>query len=142
MHKQIFVNLAIKDLDRSMAFFQALGYTFNPQFTNKEAACLVLGENLFAMLLTEPFFKSFIKTDITDATKQTEVLIALSVESRDRVNELVDKAVATGATDGRKEDHGWMYSRSFQDLDGHAWELVYMDISQAPGAPGQEKEGA
>lgn len=129
MATQVFINLAVKDLQRSMDFFTQLGYTFNKQFTDEKAACLVISETIFAMLLTEPFFKGFIPgKEIADTTKTKEVLIALSGDSKDSVNELADKAIAAGGKQFREpEDHGFMYSRSFEDLDGHVWEVVWMD---------------
>lgn len=135
MHKDIFINLPVKDLAKAKEFFAKMGYTFDSQFTDEKAACLELGENIFAMLLTEEFFKTFTDKKIADGTKENEVLIALSCASRERVDDLVSKAVAAGGAEYRKpEDHGWMYERSFRDLDGHAWELVYMDMSKVPGA--------
>jgi len=135
MHKQIFVNLPIKDLARSRAFFESLGYAFNPQFSNELGACLVLGENLFAMLLTEPFFKGFTGKPIVDATQATEVIVCVSCESRAEVDELVAKAVAAGGTAPRAPvDHGFMYGHGFEDLDGHIWELAFMDASALPEA--------
>jgi predicted lactoylglutathione lyase len=125
--RQIFVNLPVKDLTRSVAFFTALGFSFDPRFTNDSATCMIVGENIFVMLLIEPFFQGFIKKDICDARKSTEVLVCLSCESRTEVDELVAKAVAAGGTLPRApEDHGFMYSHAFEDLDGHIWELVYM----------------
>lgn len=134
MHRQIFVNLPIRDMARSQAFFQALGYTFDSRFTNDQSACLVLGDNLYAMLLVEPFFQTFTDKAIVDATRQVEVLVCLSCESRDEVDGLIAKALAAGGTTQRPpQDHGFMYGHSFQDLDGHVWELVYMDpTAQAP----------
>jgi len=132
MHKQIFVNLPIKQMARSQAFFRALGYDFDPHFTNEQGAALVLGENLYAMLLVEDFFKSFIDKTIADATQTTEVLTCLSCESRAEVDTLVAKAVAAGGTAHRApQDHGFMYAHGYQDLDGHIWELCYMDTSAA-----------
>lgn len=134
MATQIFVNLPVKDLRKSTEFFTALGYSFNPQFSDENAGCLVISDTIYAMLLMEPFFKSFIKKEIADATKTTEVIVALTVESRARVDELAEKALASGgkpATD--PIDHGFMYSRSFQDPDGHLWEVVYMDPSAVQG---------
>ncbi len=128
MATQIFVNLPVKDLSKSIAFFEALGYNFNPQFTNDEAGCLVISETIYAMLLTIPFFKTFTKKEIVDSTKATEVIIAISVESRKHVDELVNKAfMAGGARSNDPQDYGWMYSWSFQDLDGHLWEVLYTD---------------
>ena len=133
MHQQIFVNLPVKDLERSKAFFAALGYTFNPQFTNEQAAAMVLGDNLFAMLLVEPFFQGFTHKPVHDATKATEVLVCLSCESRQQVDELVAKAVAAGGkAPNPKQDHGFMYGHGFEDLDGHGWELVWMNPEAAP----------
>ena len=139
MHKQIFINLSVKDLKRSMEFFTKLGYTFNPQFTDDKAAALVLGENLFAMLITEPFFATFIPgLAIADTKSQVETLTALSVQSREEVDGIVTKAVAAGGTAFREsEDHGWMYSRAYRDLDGHIWEVVWIDITKAPASPGK-----
>jgi len=127
MHKQIFVNLAVRDLKRSRHFFESLGYEFNPQFTNDQGGCLVLGENLFVMLLVEPFFQTFTKKAIVNAHESVEVLVCLSCASREEVDELVRKAQAAGGTvPGAPQDHGFMYSHSFADLDGHVWELVHM----------------
>ena len=127
MHKQIFVNLPIKNMARSQAFFRALGYQFNEQFTNEQGACLVLGENLYAMLLVEDFFAGFTGKPIADAHRSTEVLTCLSCESRAAVDALVAKAVAAGGTAPRQpQDHGFMYAHGFEDLDGHIWELVHM----------------
>jgi predicted lactoylglutathione lyase len=133
MSRKIFVNLPIKNMQRSKAFFAALGFSFNPQFTNEQGACMVISENIFAMLLVEPFFQSFTKKQIADATKTTEVMIALSCESRAEVEELVRKALAAGGgTHSEPQDHGFMYTHGFQDLDGHIWEVAYMDMSAAP----------
>jgi predicted lactoylglutathione lyase len=137
MATKIFVNLAVKDLDKSKEFFTKIGFTINPQFTNEKAACVVISEDIYAMILREEFFKTFIpKTEIADATKSTEVLLALSADTKEGVDELADKAIAAGGTKQRDpEDHGFMYSRSFQDLDGHIWEVFYMDVATAPPAP-------
>jgi len=128
-NKQIFVNLAVKNLEKSKAFFAALGYTFNEKFTDANAACMVIQEgSIHAMLLVEDFFKTFTDKSLTDTSKSTEVLLCLSCENRAEVDEMVAKAVATGGTVPRKpQDYGFMYSHGFQDLDGHLWELVYMD---------------
>ena len=136
--KQIFVNLPVKDLKRSIKFFTALGFTFNPQFTDEKATCMVIGENIYAMLLVEDFFKTFTKKAISDAAKTTEVLTAISVESREAVDRIADKALQSGGSlNGKAQDHGWMYGRSFQDLDGHIWELLYMDETKLPASPPQ-----
>jgi predicted lactoylglutathione lyase len=133
MNKQIFVNLPVKDLERSQAFFSHLGYTFNPQFTNEKGACMVISDNIYAMLLVEPFFQGFTKKPISDATQSTEVLICLSCESRAEVDDLVAKALAAGGrAPNPVQDHGFMYGHGFEDLDGHQWELVFMDMSAVP----------
>lgn len=133
MLREIFVNLPVKDLNRSRTFFQALGLSFNPQFTNDKGACLEIAPNIHAMLLVEPFFQGFTKLPIADAKKSTEVLIALSCDSRAEVDELVAKAVAAGATTpNAPQDHGFMFQHGFADLDGHQWEVFWMDESAAP----------
>lgn len=130
MAKQIFVNLPVKDLDRSKEFFSKLGFTFNAQFTDQNAACMMIAENIFAMLLVEKFFKTFTKKEISDAKESTEVLLALDADSREEVDEMIKKAVAAGgSTYMDPMDHGWMYGHSFADLDGHQWEILYMDES-------------
>ena len=135
MATQIFVNLPVKDLERSVQFFMKLGYTFDPQFTDDNATCMIVGENIFVMLLVESFFKTFTKKTVCDATKSTEVLMGLSVESRAKVDELVAKAVAAGGTPPTEpKDHGFMYQHGYQDLDGHLWELFYMEPSKSPHA--------
>ena len=128
MSTKIFVNLPVKDLQRSMDFFKNLGYSFNPQFTDDTAACMVINEHIYAMLLTEPKFKMFTPKAICDATTTSEVLICLSCESRQQVDEQVNAALAAGGSKLREpQDHGFMYERSFQDPDGHIWELMWMD---------------
>ncbi len=133
MAKQIFVNLPVKDLKRSMEFWKKLGFSFNMQFTNDDGACLVLGENIYVMLLTEPFFKTFTKKKINDSKKTTEVLIAIDSESREEVDSIVNKAVEAGGYIYREPlDYGWMYNHSFADPDDHQWEVAYMDITKIP----------
>lgn len=130
MATKIFVNLPVKDLKKSVAFFTALGYKFNPQFTDENATCMIVTEDIFVMLLVEEYFKTFTKKEIVDARKSTEVLICLSADSREAVDETVSKAVKAGGTIPREaQDHGFMYGHSFEDLDGHIWELMYMDPS-------------
>jgi predicted lactoylglutathione lyase len=130
MARKIFVNLPVKDLDRSMAFFTGLGFTFNSQFTDETAACMVISDDIFAMLLTEAKFQEFTKKAIADATKTTEVLTCLSCDSREQVDTMVDKALESGGTVAREpSDYGFMYFRSFNDLDGHIWEIMHMDES-------------
>jgi predicted lactoylglutathione lyase len=133
MSTKIFVNLPVKDLKRSMDFFKALGYTFNLQFTNEKAACLVITENIYTMLITHNHFKNFTPKKITDAKDSTEVMVALSCENRTQVDDLFNKAIAAGGTETRPtEDHGFMYGRAFNDLDGHIWELFWMDPKGFP----------
>ena len=137
MSRKIFVNLPIKNMERSQAFFKALGFSFNPQFTNEQGACMVIAEDIFAMLLVEPFFQTFTKKPIADAMKTTEVLVCLPCESRAEVDELVKKALAAGgAAPNSPQDHGFMYGHGFEDPDGHVWELVWMDPSAAPAQQG------
>ncbi len=135
MHKQIFVNLPIESMARSQAFFRALGYDFNPEFSNDQGACLVVGENLFVMLLIKAFYATFTRKTIADARSTSEVLLCFSCDSRDEVDALAHKAVAAGGTMPRPaQDLGFMYSQSFDDLDGHTWEFVHMvDSSKALG---------
>ena len=126
MTTQIYVNLPVKDLQKSIAFFTQLGFTFNPQFTNENATCMIIGENIFAMLLVEKFFKTFTTKTICDTTKSIEVLVCISRESRADVDNMVKNAVAAGGTIPRPaQDHGFMYAHAFEDMDGHIWELVY-----------------
>lgn len=128
MATKIFVNLPVKDLNRSIEFFTKLGYTFNKQFTDEKATCMIIGEDIFVMLLTKEFFKTFIKTEIADATKTTEALICLSADSRSAVDEMVKKAIdAGGTTYNEPQDHGFMYGHGYQDPDGHIWEIMWMD---------------
>lgn len=130
MARKIFVNLPVRDLDRSKQFFGRLGFSFNPQFTDDTAACMVVSEDIFVMLLTHAKFAPFTPNPIGDATRSTEVLVCLSCESRGQVDETVTKAVAAGGrTFSEPMDHGFMYARSIQDLDGHIWEWVWMDTS-------------
>jgi uncharacterized protein len=132
MHKQIFVNLPVANLALSQAFFKKLGYEFNPQFSNEKGACLVLGENLFAMLLTRDFFQTFTDKAVADAHHSSQVVLCLDCESRAALDALMAKAVAAGAKTPRAPlDHGFVYVASFEDLDGHAWELMHM----APAEP-------
>jgi predicted lactoylglutathione lyase len=136
MPTQIFVNMQVKDLATSMNFFEKLDWSFNMQFTNEDAACLVISDSIFCMLHTPSSLQRFLPAgkSAADATKHTEVLLAVSVESREAVDVVYDKALAAGATECRPaEDHGFMFARSFNDLDGHIWEVFWMDASQAQG---------
>jgi uncharacterized protein len=129
MATNIFVNLAVKNLDKTKEFFSKLGYTFNQQFTDDKGACMVISETIYAMLISEAYFKTFIPNkEISDTSKSKEVLLALSADSRQQVDEMADKAVAAGGKNFRDpDDHGFMYSRSFEDLDGHVWEVFWMN---------------
>jgi uncharacterized protein len=128
MSTKIFVNLPVKDLDAAKAYFAKLGYRFNAQFTDETAACMVISEDIYAMLLTHPKFGQFTTKAIADGHKTSEVLIALSVESRAKVDEIADTALAAGAAIAKPPaDHGFMYTRSLHDLDGHVWEYFWMD---------------
>ena len=130
MARKMFVNLPVKDLKKSIGFFTKLGFTFNPQFTDRTATCMIVSEDIFVMLLTHDKFKSFTPKAICDATKSTEVLVCLSCESRENVDDMVRQAVdAGGTTYNQPQDHGFMYGHGFQDLDGHIWELIYMRSS-------------
>lgn len=130
MSTKIFVNLPIKDLSKSIKFFEALGYTFNRQFTDSTAACCVISEDIYAMLLTHAKFKELNPCEICDATKATEMFLCLSCESRQQVDDLVRKAIAAGGTvAGEPDDYGFMYQHAFRDLDSHGWGLIYMDPS-------------
>jgi len=120
----------VKDLNRSIAFFESLGYSINAQFTDEKAACLVISDSIYAMLLTEDFFRTFISKEIADAQTTAEAILALATDSRAHVDELADRALAAGGTEPKAPiDHGFMYTRSFQDPDGHLWEIFYMDES-------------
>lgn len=128
MATKIFVNLPVRNLNKSVDFFTKLGFKFNPQFTDENATCMIVAEDISVMLLTEERFKTFTPKKICDATKSTEVLVCLSSESRKKVDEMVRKAVAAGGTTyNEPQDHGVMYGHGFQDLDGHIWELLYME---------------
>ena len=134
MGTKIFVNLPVKDLNKSVEFFTRLGFTFNPQFTDETATCMIVSDDIFVMLLTHAKFQAFTPKAICDATKSTEVLVCLTRASRAQVDEMVSKAIAAGGSKhADSKDYGFMYQHSFQDPDGHIWELVYME----PGAANQ-----
>ena len=132
-HAQMFVNLPVQNLDRSVAFFTALGYSFNPQFTDENATCMLLGENLFAMLLVRQFFQTFTQKELIDPQRQVQTLVALPLGSRAEVDALADKAVAAGAKAHEPKDYGFMYQRAYDDLDGNTWEIFHMDPNAVPG---------
>ncbi len=132
--RKLFVNLAVSDLQRSIAFFRGLGFEFNPQFTDEKAACMVVSEEAFVMLLTSQYLKTFTQRELCDTTRQNEALVALSCTSREEVDRLVNQAVTSGGkhTGVPKQDHGFMYGWSFYDPDGHHWELIWMDLQAVP----------
>lgn len=133
MPRKLFINLPVKDLERSVDFFAALGFSFNPQFTNEQGAGMVINDQCGVMLLDEAFFATFTKKTIIDARDSTEALLAISVDSREAVDALVAKAVAAGGTaPGEAQDHGFMYDHGFEDLDHHQWGVFWMDESQMP----------
>ncbi|MBA3422844.1 MAG: VOC family protein [Thermoleophilaceae bacterium] len=126
--RMIFVNLPVKDLEASRGFFGELGFEFNPDFSDDNAACMIVDENIFVMLIVEDRFRDFINDEIADATRTTEAITALSADSREQVDEIVEKAIAAGGKRWKPAmDEGPMYGGSFQDLDGHVWELMHMD---------------
>ena len=128
MATKIFINLPVSDLQKSVDFFTQLGFVFNPNFTDENATCMIVNEAAFVMLLVKPFFQSFTHKTLVDAHQSTEVLTALSRENRAEVDTFLEKALAAGATENRPaDDLGFMYSRSFSDLDGHIWEIHWMD---------------
>src|SRR5215217_5323583 len=138
MPTKIFVNLPVKDLDKSIRFFEALGYAFNPQFTDATAACMIISDDIYAMLLTHAKFREFTKKTIADATKTTEVLTCLSMETRGRVDELVQAALKAGRSEPREPmDYGSTYGCTVDDLDAHTWEIIHMDESAAAQAAAQ-----
>lgn len=133
-NKMIFVNLPVSDLPRSMAFYEAVGFTNNPQFTNEQAAAMMWSDTIVVMLLTHDFWKTFTSKTIPDAHETAQVLLCLGQDSQDAVEAIVGKAVASGgkADPTPKQDMGFMYGRSFEDPDGHIWENVYMNMAAVP----------
>lgn len=133
MATMIFVNLPVKDLAKATAFYAALGFEQNAQFSDEKASSFAISDTIHLMVLAEPFFKTFTKKEVADATRTTEAIVCLSAESREGVDALVEKAFAAGAGKSNDTmDEGFMYGRSFQDPDGHLWEVVYMDMSAMP----------
>ncbi|MFE4542534.1 VOC family protein [Arthrobacter sp. NPDC056727] len=133
MATQIFMNLPVRDLDRSVQFFTALGFTFNQDYTDENATCMVVNDDAYVMLLVEKFFKTFTSKEVVDATSATEAIMAFSVDSRDAVDQMVGKALDAGGTESQPvQDYGFMYSHSFQDPDGHLWEVMWMDPAGPP----------
>lgn len=128
--KNIFINLPVKDLNKSTNFFKELGFEFNPQFSDENTASMIISDNIFVLIMVEERFKEFTKKEIADTTTSAEAIFCLSAESREQVNEFVNKALAAGGKSySEPQDHGFMYGWGFQDLDGHIWEIVYMDES-------------
>ncbi|CAM3659513.1 lactoylglutathione lyase [Flavobacterium saliperosum S13] len=133
MKSQIFINLPVKDLAKAMAFYAHIGFTNNPQFTDETAACMIISDEIFVMLLTHDKFKQFITKQIADTTKTTAVINSLSLESVAKMNEMMTKVLAAGGNEySDAKDYGFMQQRSFEDLDGHCWEVFYMDVSKFP----------
>lgn len=133
MKTKIFLNLPVKDLNKAITFFNELGFATNPKFTNEKGACIVISENINIMILVEEFYKTFTDKKICDSNTASEVLISISLTSRKQVDEMMEKAVKAGGTDyNRANDYEWMYQRTFLDLDGHHWEIFFMDESQIP----------
>ena len=133
MAKQIFINIPVKNLRKSIVFFKKTGFKFNAKFTNTKGGCLIISENIFVMLVTEKFFQTFTKKKIIDAKKNTETIIALSFDSRKQVDEFMAKVLNAGGKEIKKPaDYGYMYERNFQDIDGHNWAPFYMDHSKFP----------
>lgn len=133
MASRIFINLPVKDINASLRFFSQIGFEFDQRFSSPDTLCMVVSEHIYVMLLEQARFKTFTKKPISDAHTHTEVLIALDADSREGVDEMVRKALeAGGALYAEPIDHGFMYSHSFEDLDGHQWEIGFMDMSQIP----------
>lgn len=132
MSRMTFINLPVKDLNKAVEFFRAVGFTFDQQFTNEDATCMNISDQAFAMLQVEPFFKGFTGKEVTNTATASEVIIGLSADSRAEVDDLTNKAVAAGAEDLGGDDQGFMYMRGFRDLDGHQWSFLYMDLSAVP----------
>lgn len=132
MATQLFVNLPVKDLEKTKAFFTTLGFTYNPMFTDEKAACLIISDTINAMLLTESFFQTFTKKEIANAHNTAQVILALSTDSRELVDEMIQKVIAAGGEPLEAIDHGFMYQHAFHDLDGHIWEIFWMDPAGIP----------
>ncbi|MFZ7942722.1 MULTISPECIES: VOC family protein [Bacillaceae] len=128
--KNIFINLSVQDVGKSTNFFKELGFEFNPQFSDETTSCMIISDNIYAMIMIEERFKGFSKKEIVDTTTSAEAIFCLSAKSRNQVDELVNKALASGGKSfSDPQDHGFMYIWGFQDVDGHLWEIAYMDES-------------
>ena len=133
MGRQLYVNLPVSNVQKTKTFFSKLGFHFEPKFSNDDAICMIIDDDIYVMLLAEPFFKSFIKKEISNAKQSTEVLLCLSCSNRQEVDALTDKALSAGGKLAREpQDLGFMYSQAFEDLDGHIWELMHMDPNAMP----------
>ncbi|HEX4911943.1 MAG TPA: VOC family protein [Permianibacter sp.] len=133
MGRQLYVNLPVSNVQKTKTFFSSLGFHFEPKFSNDDAICMIIADDIYVMLLAEPFFKRFIKKEISNAKHSTEVLLCLSCSSRQEVDALTDKALSAGGKLARDaQDLGFMYSQAFEDLDGHIWELMHMDPNAMP----------
>lgn len=133
MKTKTFLNLPVKDLNKAVTFYNELGFSTNPKFTNEKGACIVIDENIFVMLLVEEFYQTFTNKQICDAATTSEVLISISLDSREQVDKMIEKAIKAGGVDYIPvKDYGWMYQRTFLDVDNHHWEIFYMDESQIP----------
>ncbi len=131
MSQKIFVNLPVKDLNRTVDFFTKLGFKFDPKFTNEKATCMIISDDIFVMLLADNFFRTFTKKEICDSSVSTEVILCISAESREKVDEMVASAIRAGGTSPmEKQDHGSMYGHGFQDIDGHLWEVMWLGEDQ------------
>jgi predicted lactoylglutathione lyase len=138
MATQIYVNLPVKNLDKAVEFFTALGFSFNPDFTDENATCMIINDDAYVMLLVEGFFKTFTSKDIVDSAGSTEAIMAFSVDSREGVDDMYRKAIDAGGKESQPvQDYGFMYSHSFQDLDGHLWEVMWMDPAGPPADSGE-----
>ncbi|MBP7282189.1 MAG: VOC family protein [Leptospiraceae bacterium] len=134
MATNIFLNLPVKDLNKSVEFFTKLGYTFNQQFTDANATCMIISDTIYVMLLVESYFQTFTTKQIVDANKSCEALLGLSAESKEAVDKLADKAISAGGVEPKPaQDLGFMYSRSYNDLDGHTWEIFWMNPNHVQG---------
>lgn len=136
METKIFVNLPVKDLKRSSTFFSKMGYSFDPQFSDDNAKCLIISDHIFVMLLVEPFFKSFTKKEIPDFSRTAGAILSISTDNREAVDELMKKSISAGGKDvSQPQQVDFMYTRSFEDPDGHLWEVFYMDMAKVRSEP-------
>ncbi|GAA3405860.1 VOC family protein [Pseudarthrobacter polychromogenes] len=143
MASQLFLNLPVQDLQRSVAFFTALGFTFNPDFTDENATCMVVNENAYVMLLVEAYFKTFTTKEVASTKGSAEAIIAYSVDSREAVDQAVQNALANGGSASQDaQDYGFMYNHSFQDPDGHLWEVLWMDPAGPPAESPSHEDSA